>query len=102
MPRTDLGGPAGAAGVADDTRRVLREWVASRQDGAGIDLDRLDDLDGIPLFGERLLTSVHFPELILLVERLRGGPVDVASLTAADVATIDAIVERFFASEPGG
>jgi hypothetical protein len=51
----------------------------------------------VRLFEQRVLTSLHLPELILLIERLRREPVDVTTLTAADVASIDAIVARWFA-----
>jgi hypothetical protein len=80
-----------------DSRTALRDWVASRADG----VDATPDLDPVPLFERRLLTSLHLPELILLVERLRREPVDVTTLTAADLASIDAIANRFFTSEPG-
>jgi hypothetical protein len=79
-----------------DPRRALRLWVASTGDA----LDAADtSLDRERLFEQRLLTSLHVPELILLIEHLTGAPVDVLALTAGDIASIDAIIERFFAPE---
>jgi hypothetical protein len=99
MPRTDL-----------DPRTALRAWVRAKAAAdaapadaapAGDDLDG-DDLDGVALFQRRLLTSLHLPELILLIERLRGAPVDVGSMGAEHVASIDAIVAEFFAAADSG
>lgn len=71
-----------------DTRTELRTWVRARA--------KNDDLsDGTPLFAERHLRSVHLPELLLLLERLRGEPIDVEDLSPGDFRDIDTIVERF-------
>jgi hypothetical protein len=85
MLRIDHDGP--------EVRATLRDWIASRAQ----DADATPALDGVRLFEQRVLTSLHLPELILLIERLRREPVDVTTLTAADVASIDAIVARWFA-----
>lgn len=85
MPRTDV-----------DPRAALRDWVVGKADGAELSGG---DLDSVALFHSRVLTSLHLPELILLIERLRGAPVEVESLVADHVASIDAIVERFFGAE---
>jgi hypothetical protein len=51
--------------------------------------------DRTPLFADRILRSVHLPELILLLERLRGAPIDVERLQLGDVGCIDVMVQRF-------
>ncbi|WP_155370992.1 hypothetical protein [Catellatospora vulcania] len=51
--------------------------------------------DDTPLFTLRLLRSVHLPELIILLERLRGAPIDVEQLRIGDFDGIDAMVARF-------
>jgi hypothetical protein len=51
--------------------------------------------DRTALFEQRHLRSVHLPELLLLLERLRGAPIDVESLSAGDFRDIDTIVTRF-------
>jgi hypothetical protein len=56
--------------------------------------------DGTPLFSQRLLRSVHLPELVLLLERLRGAPVDVEHLRQGDLDSIDVMVERFGRATP--
>jgi hypothetical protein len=89
MPRTDL-----------DPRTALRAWVRAK--AAADAAPAGDDLDGVALFQRRLLTSLHLPELILLIERLRGTPVDVGSMGAEHVASIDAIVAEFFAAADSG
>jgi len=75
-----------------DARAELRSWVASRADGIEPD----PALDRVALFDQRVLSSLHLPELILLIERLRNEPVDVTTMAAPDVASIDAIVATFF------
>jgi hypothetical protein len=76
-----------------DPRAALRTWVTSKAEG----LEASEALDNVPLFEQRLLTSLHLPELILLIERLRSEAIDVTALASGDFATIDAIVDRFFA-----
>lgn len=69
-------------------RAAVRDFVAHRAHDLAID-------DGTPLFTLRILRSVHLPELIILLERLRGAPIDVESLAHGDFESIDTIVERF-------
>lgn len=80
-----------------EPRLVLRRWVAAKQS----DPDAGESLDGARLFEQRMLDSLDLVELITLIERLRGEAVDVETLTADDVGSIDAIVGRFFASGNG-
>src|ERR1700727_2756669 len=51
--------------------------------------------DSTPLFEERRLRSLHLPELLLLLERLRGEPIDVDDLRPGDFRDIDTLVSRF-------
>jgi hypothetical protein len=74
-----------------EIREALRSWV----------LDKAKDLDGsaltdkTPLFEERYLRSLHLPELLLFLERLRGEPIDVDDLRPGDFRDIDTLVLRF-------
>lgn len=77
-----------------EVRSELREWVASK---AGIEVGAIDD--ALPLFSSGTLTSLHIPELILLLERLRQEYIDVERLADGDFRSIDAIVQRFFTFE---
>ncbi|MEO3786718.1 hypothetical protein ABGB12_25615 [Actinocorallia sp. B10E7] len=48
-----------------------------------------------PLFSEGWLRSVHLPDLLLYMERLRGAPIDVEDLRPGDFRDIDTLVLRF-------
>ncbi|NUT22760.1 MAG: hypothetical protein HOV77_26630 [Hamadaea sp.] len=51
--------------------------------------------DQTALFSVRVLRSIHLPELIMLLERLRGAPIDVEQLRIGDFDSIDAMLTRF-------
>lgn len=68
-------------------RGEVRAWVAAK---AGVPVT-----DQQPIFSERILRSVHIPELLLLMERLRGAPIDVEELRPGDFRDIDTLVARF-------
>jgi hypothetical protein len=72
-------------------RAALRSFVQRQARDVAI-------TDDTPLFAQRLLRSVHLPELILLLERLRSAPIDVERLQPRDFESIDVIVERFGAA----
>ena len=71
-----------------EIRAELRSFVRYRARGLPV-------TDTTPLFTHRVLRSVHLPELILLLERLRGAPIDVERLQPGDLHSIEVIVERF-------
>lgn len=71
-----------------EIRSAVRAFVRQRSPGLPIH-------DDTPLLRQRVLRSIHLPELIILLERLRGAPVDVERLAHGDFDSIDAIVERF-------
>jgi hypothetical protein len=68
-------------------RAELRAWISGK---AGVQVT-----DQTQIFTERALRSVHVPELLLLMERLRGEPIDVEELRPADFRDIDTLVARF-------
>jgi hypothetical protein len=70
---------------------ALREWVASK----ARDLPPTGLTDDLPLLEGRYLTSLHVPELILLLERLRGQAIDVEQLRPGDFRDIATIAARF-------
>ncbi|HCU51155.1 MAG TPA: hypothetical protein DGG94_15390 [Micromonosporaceae bacterium] len=72
-------------------RMELRSFVQRR---AG----DLPVTDQTGLFTQRVLRSLHLPELIILLERLRGAPIDVERLHHGDLDSIDTIIERFGAA----
>ena len=71
-----------------EIRAAVRTFVERRAAGLPVS-------DQTPLFKLRVLRSIHLPELILLLERLRGAPIDVERLAHGDFDSIDTIVERF-------
>jgi hypothetical protein len=72
-------------------RATLRRWILAKNP----DLDASALCDQTPLLSGRWLRSVHVPELILLLERVRGAPIEVEELGAGDFRDIDAIVTGF-------
>lgn len=74
---------------------ALREWVA----GKAMDLPPQGLTDDLPLLAGRHLTSLHIPELIMLLERLSGQEIDVERLQAGDFYDIRTIATRFLSIE---
>lgn len=79
----------------EEFRAALMTWIGTRVDG--IDLDQLSERT--PLFAGGHLTSLHVPELILLIERLREAPIDVEGLQSGDFYDVSTILDRFFVCE---
>lgn len=65
----------------------IKGWIATK---AGFPVS-----DTTPIFEQRALRSVHVPELILLMEALRGRPIDVEELRPADFRDVDTLTRRF-------
>ncbi|GAB7142829.1 hypothetical protein [Mycobacterium riyadhense] len=74
-----------------EIREALRRWVLAKATG----LEPVELTDQTPLFEERHVRSVHLPELLLLLERLRGAPIDVEDLRPGDFRDIDTLLRRF-------
>jgi hypothetical protein len=72
----------------------LRTWI----EGKARDLPPEGLTDDLPLLAGRHLTSLHLPELILLLERLRREAIDVDRLQAGDFQDIRTIAARFLAA----
>lgn len=73
-----------------DFRAQLRAWVSEK---TGVEVT-----DHSQIFADRTLRSVHIPELLLVMERLRGAPIDVEQLRPTDFSDIDTLVTRFGSS----
>lgn len=74
-----------------EARDTIRAWVTSKaKPGEAGQID-----DTALLFADRHLTSVHVPELLLLLERLRGESIDPTALGPGDFRDINTIVRRF-------
>jgi len=75
---------------------MLRSWVARKAK----DLPPEGLADDLPLLEGRHLTSLHIPELILLLEGLRGEAIDVERLQAGDFRDLRTIAARFLVGGP--
>jgi acyl carrier protein len=81
---------------ATEVRQTLREWVLRKARGVAPEHVTGETL----LLEQRLITSLHIAELIMLVERLSGASVNVRELTPKDFESINAICARFFSDAP--
>lgn len=75
-------------------RANLRAWILTKNDEA----DPRELSDQTPLLAMGWLRSIHLPELLLMLERWRGGPVDVTDLGPGDFRDVETIVSRFVTS----
>jgi hypothetical protein len=71
-----------------EVRAALRAWVRRKAGDLAV-------TDATPLFEQRILRSVHVPELLLLLERLRGAPIDVERLRPGALHSIEVMLDRF-------
>jgi hypothetical protein len=76
----------------------LRAWIA----GKARDLPPQGLTDDLPLLAGRHLTSMHIPELILLLERLRGQEIEIDRLQGGDFQDINTIRAKFLADVKAG
>jgi len=75
--------------------RELRNWVLAN--AKNLREDTLTDTTA--LFEQRHITSIQVPDLLLLIESLRGKPIDLSGLQPGDLKDIYTIKTRFL-SEP--
>jgi hypothetical protein len=73
--------------MSQNFKTEIRAWISGK---AGFPVT-----DTTPIFEQRALLSVHVPELILLMERLRGEPIDVEDLRPSDFRDIATLASRF-------
>ena len=96
---SDRSGRIGADRLPSDRSaklEMLRSWVARKAK----DLPPEGLTDDLPLLEGRHLTSLHIPELILLLEALRGEAIDVERLQAGDFRDLRTIAARFLIGSP--
>ncbi len=78
--------------TADDPRAAVREWILERNP----EVPAADLTDHTPLIERRYLTSLQVADLLVLIEQLRGAPVDPNRLKPGVFRSIDAIHDAFF------
>jgi acyl carrier protein len=73
-------------------RAELRTWIVATSSGK----IRLEELrDDTPILEQRIISSLHVAELIVFVESLRGGPVDLTRLDGKSLRDIDSVCATF-------
>jgi hypothetical protein len=77
---------------------AVREFLRSSPLGRGRPTAPI--ADDTPLVESGLLTSLMVADLLLLLEELRGCPLDPAALSPGAFRDIDTIVSRFLQEEP--
>lgn len=83
--------PSGRVADPSQARANLRAWIITKNDEA----DPQELSDQTPLLAAGWLRSIHLPELLLMLERWRGSPVDVTDLGPGDFRDVETIVSRF-------
>ena len=81
-----------------ELRAILRAWILRTNGELGVSELR----DDTPILETGIITSLDAMELILLLEDLRGAPIDVQQLDPAALRTIDSMYRAFFAHSGGG
>jgi hypothetical protein len=80
------------------TSMLLHDWLV-QQNGkisAG-------DLDAdTPILERKIITSLKVLDLILFIERLRGGSIDVRLIRRGSFSSINAIMKHFFSEQTHG
>lgn len=75
----------------ETARAEVRHWVL--RNATDLTEDRLTETT--PLLEGRIITSLHIPELLLLLERLRCRPIDLSALRPGDLKDLATIYARF-------
>ena len=78
--------------TSEDARAALREWILEQNP----EVSAADVSDDTPLIERRYLTSLQVADLLVLIEQLRGAPVDPSRLRPGVFRSIDAIHGAFF------
>lgn len=73
----------------------LRAWILENTDKI-TDADLRDDT---PLLERRILTSLQLADLLLVLEELRGTPVDLERVTGASFKDLASLVRAFLPEE---
>ncbi len=81
-----------------DIRQTLRRWIVNTNGRIAAD----EFTDQTPILEQRIIKSVHVMELVVLVEQLRGRPIDVERLKPRAFRDLDAIYSTFFADVTHG
>ena len=75
-----------------ETREALKEWIANKS-GKVTPPEINNDT---PIVEQRIITSLQVMDLILLIEKMTGNPVDVEQLKPGAFRDINTIYRNFF------
>jgi acyl carrier protein len=76
----------------ENIRNELKSWILKKNPK----IQATDLLDSTPILEKRILKSLDVMDLILKIEKLGGGPVDVETIKPGSFKSIDVIMEVFF------
>jgi acyl carrier protein len=76
----------------EQARAELRAWVVATSGGKISPEELRDDT---PLLEQRIISSLHVAELVLFVESLRGGPIDLTRIDGKALRDINSMCETF-------
>ena len=76
----------------EEARAELRAWVVETSGGK---ITRAELRDDTPILEQRIISSLHVAELILFVESLKGGPVDLTRIDGKALRDINAVCATF-------
>ena len=69
---------------------LSKDWLKSQSPG-------IEDLDGeFNIIQNGIVDSLHFLELVYLIESLSGQEVDMSSISILNFSTLNSIEEKFF------
>jgi acyl carrier protein len=74
-----------------EIKSALRTWIVDRAKDKPADMK-----DDTPVLETGILSSLDVVELILFVEHLKGGEVEVDDLNAESIRDVNAIYSTFF------
>ena len=77
--------------AAVDAKRILRGWIAQSADVPAEEIG-----DDTALIADGYITSVRVLDLVLLLEELRGRPVEAWQIKPGVFSTLAAIEQAFF------
>jgi len=75
-----------------DIKSQLREWISSASKKGG----KVAISDDTPIIEQRIITSLQVMDLILYIEQLTDGSVDVESLKPGAFRDVNTIYKNFF------
>ena len=75
-----------------EVRKTLREWIVNKNGR----LSAHDLVDDTPIIERRIISSLQLTDLILMLEKLSGNPIEAEMLRPGAFRDINAIYRNFF------